>query len=260
MKCDVAITFNLAGESFWLGQFPDSVNKPKTLSMGTYGLLRGLDRVVDALKQRNLPATFFVPAAIAENWPDSIRRLADSGFEIACGGCRGENLATLPRDEQKELLARSRKILTNLCGSAPAGFRTFMGELTAETLTILAELGFQYSSSLFGDDIPYRHSVAPLVEIPIKWQLFDFPYFAFNYHPAFPTGQGRIAGYAHTLENWKWEYDGAVRHGLSYIPQFDPQTIGTPGRIALMEELLDYTARGENSVYHTCRELAEGVS
>jgi peptidoglycan/xylan/chitin deacetylase (PgdA/CDA1 family) len=260
MTCDVAITCNLAGESFWLGQFPDSVNKPKTLSMGSYGFTRGLERVTDALMSRALPATFFLPGAMAEAWSDQVRGLAAAGFEIGCCEYCGENLALLSREEQKANLSRSKQVLTDLCGQAPAGFRASMGEITAETLEILEELGFLYSSSLFGDDRPYRQPGCALVEIPIKWQLFDFPYFAFNYRPAFPAGQGRIAGYAHVLENWKWEYDGAVRYGLCYVLQLDPQTIGTPGRIALLEELLDYTLCGGDAVYHTCADLAENVS
>ena len=63
---------------------------------------------------------------------------------------------------------------------------------------------------------------------------------AFNYHPAFPKGQGRIANYTGVINNWKDEFYGCYEYGLCYVLQLDPAAIGAPGRIGLLEELLDY--------------------
>jgi hypothetical protein len=103
--------------------------------------------------------------------------------------------------------------------------------------------GMHYSSNLCDDDRPYQKDLEngeTLLEIPIHWDNYDLPYFAFNYHPAFPKGQGRIANYTGVINNWKDEFYGCYEYGLCYVLQLDPAAIGAPGRIGLLEELLDY--------------------
>ena len=47
--CAVMITINLNAELFWLQIDPSCVNMPKTLSLGQYGMTRGVGRVMDVL-------------------------------------------------------------------------------------------------------------------------------------------------------------------------------------------------------------------
>jgi peptidoglycan/xylan/chitin deacetylase (PgdA/CDA1 family) len=151
--------------------------------------------------------------------------------------------------------------LEKVSGIRPVGFRAPEGEMTQETLNLLQELGFMYSSSLFGDDRPYFHQRdgqrTNLVEIPLHWELNDFPFFAFNYTPAFPAGQGRIANYTQVLSTWKEEFKGYYEFGLHYVAQFDPQTIGTPGRIAMLEKLLEFIREKDDVWICNGREMAE---
>lgn len=129
-----------------------------------------------------------------------------------------------------------------VCGVTPKGFRSPEGELTLDTLRIAKKNGLVYSSNLCDDDRPYWKDLGEdkILEIPIHWVNYDLPYFAFNYHPAFPAGQGRIANYTGVLNNWKDEFFGCHEYGLCYVLQLDPAAIGAPGRIGLLEELLDY--------------------
>ncbi|MCR4436045.1 MAG: polysaccharide deacetylase [Clostridiales bacterium] len=261
--CAVAVTINLDGEYFWLSMFPDSVNKPKTLSMGTFGLKRGLDRILDTADRFNIPCTFFVPGKIAETYPQKILEIAKRGHEIANHGYAHENFSKLTLQEQRESLIKCNEAVERICGKKPVGFRAPEGELTKETLKLLYDSGFLYSSSLYNDDRPYfielDGKTTDLVEIPLQWQLSDFPYFAFNYSPAFPAGQGRIANYTQVLNNWKYEFTGYANSGLAYVLQLDPQTIGTPGRIGLLEELLEFITSSHDVWFCTCSELARSL-
>lgn len=239
--CAVMITVNLDAEYFWLSLSPDCIDRPKTLSMGQYGMLRGLPRLLEVFDRYNIKATFFVPGKTAETYPDDLKEIVAKGHEIAVHGYKHENFALLNSDEQREAMKKSIEAVKNVCGVMPKGFRAPEGELTMETLQIAKECGIEYSSNLSNDDRPYilDISTGTLVEIPIHWALFDLPFFAFNYRPAFPKGQGRIANYTQVLNNWKDEYNGYKENGLCYVLQLDPQAIGTPGRIGLLEELLD---------------------
>ena len=67
-------------------------------------------------------------------------------------------------------------MLSQLCGVAPTGFRAPSGELSSQTLRLLAEMGFQYDSSFQDDDHPYLIAPTPatrLAEIPTVWSLDD---------------------------------------------------------------------------------------
>lgn len=242
-KCAAMITVNLDAEYFWLQLDPSCINMPKTLSMGQYGMTRGLERILDTLDRYNIKATFFVPGIVAEKYQNDMKTIISKGHEIANHGYKHENLALMPYDEQKEVIYKGIKAIEKYCGVTPKGFRAPEGELTIETLQIAKELGVNYSSNLSDDDRPYFKQLnddKQLLEIPIHWALFDLPYFAFNYRPAFPSGQGRISNYTGVLNNWKDEFFGYHNYGLCYVLQIDPQTIGNPGRAGLLDELLDY--------------------
>lgn len=242
-KCAAMVTVNLNAELFWLQIDPSCVNMPKTLSLGQYGMTRGVERILDILDERNIKGTFFVPGWAAENYAEKVRMIKDRGHEIAALGYKHENMAPLTEAEQEEAMAKSVLAIEQTCGVRPKGFRSPEGELTLDTLRIAKKYGMTYSSNLCDDDRPYLKDLGngeELLEIPIHWVNYDLPYFAFNYHPAFPAGQGRIANYTGVLSNWKDEFDGCHEYGLCYVLQLDPAAIGAPGRIGMLEELLDY--------------------
>ncbi|MEG1726060.1 MAG: polysaccharide deacetylase, partial [Anaerovoracaceae bacterium] len=242
-KCAAMITINLNAELFWLQLDPDCVNMPKTLSLGQYGMNRGLDRILEILDDRGIKATFFTPGWVAENYKEEILNIKAKGHEIAALGYAHENMALLTVDEQDAVMKKSINAIEKVCNVTPKGFRSPEGELTLDTLRIAKKNGMNYSSNLSDDDRPYFKDLGDkveLLEIPIHWANYDLPYFAFNYRPAFPAGQGRIANYTGVVSNWKDEFYGCHDYGLCYVLQLDPQAIGAPGRIGMLEELLDY--------------------
>ncbi|WP_235897121.1 polysaccharide deacetylase family protein [Hornefia butyriciproducens] len=259
-RCAAAVTLNLNAELFWLDLDPDCADKPKTLSLGQYGMNRGIDRILDILEERKLRATAFVPGWVAEHYADTLRSIAERGHEIGVMGSRDENMALYTKEEQKHSLKKSIETVERVCGTTPRGFRTPQGELTLETLQAAKELGLAYSSNLSCDDRPCEIDLGngeTMTEIPIHWVNYDLPYFAFNYHPAFPAGQGRIANYTGVLDNWIDEFDGAAEYGLCYVLQLDPAMIGAPGRTGLLEELLDHMQSEKDVWFATCGEIAE---
>lgn len=255
------LTVNLDAEQFWLGMFPDSDRRPKTLSMGEYGIHRGLDRVLKTLRDYEAPATFFVPGMVAQRHPDAIEKILADGHEIACHGHTHTPMHLLSTEAQREELLQGMAALAAASGKKPVGFRAPEGELTRDTLALAAEMGFAYSSSLYDDDRPYWHEglPRPLLELPMNWALHDFPYFAFNYGPAFPSGQGRVSSYKRVEENYIEEFDAYRQGGLLYVAQFTPQSIGSPGKIVILERLLAHMRAQDDLWMGTCSALAEAV-
>ncbi len=258
-KCVAFITLNLSAEFFWISLDKKALNMPKTLSLGQYGMTHGLPRLLDMLDEFHIKAAFFVPGRTAETYPEKIKETAQRGHEISCHGYEYENFSLLSYEEQRRRIIKAVSAIEKACGRKPVGFRAPMGDLMLETLNIARECGMKYSSDLFDDDRPYFMEVNDkrdeILQIPMQWANFDLPYFAFNYRPAFPAGQGRIANYSNVLSNWKDEFTGHYNHNLCYTLQLDPQTIGSPGRMALLREFLEYMTSYEGVWFATGREL-----
>jgi peptidoglycan/xylan/chitin deacetylase (PgdA/CDA1 family) len=246
----VIITVDTDAELFWLRLDPSAATRPKTLSMGEYGMRRGILRVLDALRDYDVRATWFVPGRIAERYPAAIRAVADAGHELGCRGYDLESFHGLTADEQRLALRRGRDAVAGLTGLRPTGFRGF-GDIGDLTLEILVEAGFTWCSSFRDDDRPVRLDVGGepgIIDLPSHWELTDLPFFGFNYGPPFPLGQNRIASYSRVLQDWKEEFDAYRRYGLCYMLTLDPQSIGKPGRIGVLRELLAHI-RSRNDVW-----------
>lgn len=260
-QCAAFITVNLSAEYFWISLNEKAKEMPKTLSIGQYGMTHGLPRLLKLFDEFGIKATFFVPGKVVETYPELIREVADRGHEIGCHGYEHENFGLLSYEEQRVRIGKAVDAIEKACGKKPAGFRAPIGDLMLETLNIVREYGMLYSSDLFDDDRPYFMKVNPagdkILQIPMQWANFDLPYFAFNYRPAFPFGQGRVANYSGVLSNWKDEFTGHYNHGLCYTLQLDPQTSGSPGRYAMIEEFLEFMTSHNDVWFATGSELLD---
>ena len=263
-KCVAFITVNLSAEFFWISLDKKAVDMPKTLSLGQYGMTHGLPRILELLDEFGIRATFFVPGKTAETYPEAIREIAGQGHEIACHGYEYENFSLFSYDEQERRIQKAVNAIEAACGKKPEGFRAPIGDLMLETLNIARKKGMKYSSDLFDDDRPYFMDVdkegSQVLQIPMQWANFDLPYFAFNYRPAFPFGQGRIANYSNVLSNWKDEFTGHYNHHLCYTMQLDPQTTGSPGRSEMVKDFFEFMTAHEGVWFATGSELYEYCS
>ncbi|MFE2738518.1 polysaccharide deacetylase [Streptomyces sp. NPDC059349] len=220
---------------------PATADRGKTLSVGRYGTDRGIDRLLGLFTELAVPTTWFVPGRNAERHPEAVRRIAAAGHELACHGDRHEDFQDLTLDEQTRAARDGADRLRQATGSNVRGFRTPAGEWKPGLGGRLTGFGIDWSSSSPGDDLPYLHpGTHGVVEIPVQYELEDHQYFFFNLEPPFPTGQSRIASYAHVLGNWTQEFTAYHRFGLCYVLRLHPEVTGTPGRIGLVRELITH--------------------
>ena len=108
-----------------------------------------------------------------------------------------------------------------------------------DSLSLLADRGFAYDSSLMGDDVPYvvHADSRTLVEVPIHWELDDAPFF--SYSPA--LGQTNVmASPEHVYQVWSAAFEGAHHYGRSFVLTMHPWIIGRPGRLRMLERLIGY--------------------
>jgi peptidoglycan-N-acetylglucosamine deacetylase len=234
---------------------------PSYFTLGSYGPWRALGRLLDVLDAHAVPATFFVPAWVVENWPERCAAIAARGHEIGYHGYQHEAFWTLDADGQRAIMAHSADVFDRYLGIRPVGFRTPSGDWGPDTIRVLQEAGVRYSSSMRGDDRPYllptESGGAPLVEIPGRWELDDYASLAYQRKPDFPAGLDRIASYEATLDNWRREFDGAHREGLCVTTLWHPKVCGKPGRIGLIERLIDHMQAQPGVWFARCGEVAD---
>jgi peptidoglycan/xylan/chitin deacetylase (PgdA/CDA1 family) len=246
-RCAVMLTFDLDAETTWANgntSFAGGEKFIRSLSLGQYGPLCGVPKILDLLDKYDLPATFFVPAWTAENYPAVFQKIAEAGHELAHHGYHHERFYDKSLAEQKEIIEKSQAIFKRLTGKVAQGFRTPSGDWAEKTPELLQEMGFTYSSSMRGDDRPYRTEIngqiTDFIEIPTRWELDDYVQSAYNMYPAEPAGQDRISSHRWVLDNFSREFDGYYRFGLCYVPMMHPQIIGRPGRILMLEKLIKH--------------------
>lgn len=257
----VLITVEHDAEFLWYRLDPSVRIRQKTKSLGEYGPRRGVRRVLDTLERHGMPSTWFVPGAVAETHPDSVRAVSEAGHEIGARGWELESFSTLSPAEQEAALDRGAHALETVTGTRPLGFRGF-DDVKTDTSELLLRKGYRWTSLLRGDDRPSYlggdfSAARGLVDLPAPWELTDLPYFAFNYSPSYPTGQGRVAPYARVLADWKREFDAYRKHGGLYVLTVEPQSIGKPGRISILDELLDHIGRCDDVWVATAGQIAE---
>ncbi len=259
----MALAFDLDGPT-GDAMLTDSIwGNPEYYTFGSYGPFRALGRLLDLLDDFKLPATFFVPAYVVEHWPKQCAEIVERGHEVGYHGYKHESFYVLEREEQLRVMEKSKQILWNFLGTEAQGFRTPSGDWHKDTLSVLAEFGVTYSSSMRGDDRPYlvhlNENSRPLVELPGKWELDDYASIAYTRAPNFPAGQDRTASYKLTLENWSYEFDGAMDEGLFLTTLFHPKITGKPGRILLLEKLLEHMCARDDVWFARGKEVADWV-
>ncbi len=246
----VCLTFDVDGTCSWINSWQS--NNPSMISRGEFDTI-GLDRVLTMLAKHEARATFFVPGHTAWAWPDLVKRITDEGHEIGHHGWAHENPAKLDLDEEREIMDRGFEALDYATGQRPVGYRSAAWDFSPNTLDLLLDYGFLYSSSCMANDFypyylrkgdkwsttePYEFGeLVELVEIPPAWHLDDFPPFEYVWQ-----GNTGLMAPSAVREFWQGDFDYMVANcpGGVYNLTCHPQFIGRGARISMLDDLVAY--------------------
>jgi peptidoglycan/xylan/chitin deacetylase (PgdA/CDA1 family) len=232
----------------------DSIRRgdsPVKFSHAEFGHRVGVPRILELLAREGIPASWFVPGATMDLYPDDTEAILAGGHELASHGWFHEDFSALSRDEQRWILDRSVEAARRVSGAAPKGFRAPYWALGSETLELVEDAGYAYDSSLQADDYRVyrvrrgdRHSTTDgstfgaegnLLEVPGYWAMDDWPYFE-------PGDNGRdgLSAPSRVLEIWTGELRYAHAHapgGLLTVTMH-PECIGRGHRMAMLEQFV----------------------
>jgi peptidoglycan/xylan/chitin deacetylase (PgdA/CDA1 family) len=233
----VCLTFDLDAETAWISRDPANLDRLSVLSQGAYGPKVGVPLILDFLDRNRITTTFFVPGWTAERWSDVVADIHRQGHEIGHHGYLHEALEGKTREEEEAILTGTSRILADITGSPPLGYRAPLYEITHETTDLLRKHDFLYASNLQDSLWPYcHHGNPPLVELPVTWILDDGPFWAFGLRPPLYR---QIFPPSAVFSVWRDEFRGIHELGGLTMLILHPQYTGRPSRLRMLQELVD---------------------
>lgn len=140
-----------------------------------------VERLLDALGETGQRSTMFFTGRYAEEFPHVVRRAAQEGHEIASHSYSHTLLSRMKGiDAFREDLLRSVTILEDICGCKIKGYRAPKWSISdknrQEVLSVLADAGFEYDSSVFPKFFDSARTVFPhLVELRNGASIWEVP-------------------------------------------------------------------------------------
>ena len=234
----VMLTFDFDADTLWLSRDPENAMRPGTVSQGQYGAKVGVPKILDALRDAEVPATFFVPGWTAETYPDRIEAILKGGHEIGHHGYLHEWIDPREPEQEEEAFVRGLESLRQK-GIEPKGFRSPAWETSPNMISLLSKYGLRYDSSFMDTVNPYQHAVtdggSPVVELPVHWSLDDAPFTMFS------TRTPRtIVTNSHLKEIWQDEFEEIRSWGGLFNLTMHPQFTGRPSRVKLLREMIEW--------------------
>lgn len=110
------------------------------------------ERLLSILGARGIRGTFFVLGWTAQRHPDLVRRIAAAGHEVGSHGFDHELVYRQDANAFRQDIRRARQLLQDLSGQEVIGYRAPSYTIMTRTLwalSIIAEEGFRYDSSIF---------------------------------------------------------------------------------------------------------------
>jgi hypothetical protein len=164
-RAAVSVCFDNLGEARDVGEGTWPHDRP-------YGAhpsaLQALPRILAALDELDLRASFFVEGWNLGVYPDQIHTIVDHGHDLGLHGWVHEGWGRLSVRQEVELFDRSAAAAERL-GVQFEGFRPPGGLLTDSTLALLRERSYRFCSPL-AEGVTLSNDIAIL---PFQWNVVD---------------------------------------------------------------------------------------
>lgn len=230
------LTYDMDGDSSWISR---GLDEPVARSSGRFEVNVGTPCILELMKWFGLQSTFFTPGWMAEHYPSMVEAVVRDGHEIGLHGYLHEPPPTLSEKEEREVIRRGSAALEALTGRRPVGYRSPIWQFSPNTVRLLHEAGFRYTSDFMDTILPAYNEVGgtrvDMVNLPGSWALDDAVYFQFHI-----TIRTTVRRAAEVLEIYKEEFRALHACGGLCTLVMHPQLSGRPSRVLMMKEFMDY--------------------
>lgn len=256
------VVWNIVNVEVWdpAGAMPRAVLSPPmgspllpdvpNWSWHEYGMRVGFWRILEALSDRKMKATFALNGATCRMYEEVCTAALQAGWEFM-----GHGLVQRPMHKVEDQLAAIRETMDEIrkfTGKAPRGWESPGLTETDDTLDHLAECGIQYVADWVLDDQPValKSSKGTITSVPYTIELNDVVISAVQQHP---SDEMLKRGKAHFDRLYK---DGAKSPRVMAI-SVHPYLSGVPHRIGYLEQLYDYVLGHEGVLVWTGEEILD---
>ena len=230
------LTYDMDTDSSWISR---GLDEPVARSAGQFEVNVGTPCLLELMKWFGLKSTFFTPGWIAEQYPKMVEAVINEGHEIGLHGYLHEPPPGLSEAEEIEIVRRGSAALEKMTGKRPIGYRSPIWQFSKNTVRILYEAGFKYTSDFMHTLLPTFNEVdgkpIDMINLPGSWVLDDAVYFQF--HITIRTAMRRAAD---VLEIYKEEFLAVHAAGGLFVLVMHPQLSGRPSRVLMLKEFMDY--------------------
>jgi len=155
-------------------------------------------KVLKLLRETGTRATFFVLGYVAAHHPGLVAQICAEGHEIASHGYHHLFIYHQTPDEFRADLERSIRVIEEITGERPLGYRAPFFSITKQSwwaFDILGEMGFRYDSSIYPVlnhryGIPNAPRFAHSIEVNGKRILMELPISTVRLGLNWPVGGG----------------------------------------------------------------------
>jgi polysaccharide deacetylase family protein (PEP-CTERM system associated) len=123
------------------------------------------NRILDLFAEYDVKATFFMLGWVAERYPGLVRRIVDSGHELASHGYTHTRITQQTPEAFSTDIAKTKVLLEDIAGREVRGYRAASYSIVNKTLwahDLLQQAGYQYSSSVY----PIHHDLYGIPDAP----------------------------------------------------------------------------------------------
>ncbi|MCG8548648.1 MAG: polysaccharide deacetylase family protein [Alphaproteobacteria bacterium] len=225
---------------------PDIAN----FSWVEYGLRCGVPRLVEALRDRGLPASNIMSASLPEIYPSVAQAALDAGWALT-----GHNVVQRSLQDEEDEVAAIRETLERLEAFAGERPRGWLGPGFAETMETpdhLAAAGIEYVHEWMVDDLPcwMQTQSGPMIAMPYALDLNDVTVFVIEKHEA----KEYVRRFEATLRIFEAEL---ARQPRVLTLALHPHVIGVPYRLGALLEVIDMLQARSDTVFMSGPEIAD---
>ncbi|OJJ05547.1 hypothetical protein ASPVEDRAFT_198786 [Aspergillus versicolor CBS 583.65] len=265
----------------WLGSYGGK-DSPNDISRGIWAATIGTERMLKLFAEYDIKSTWFIPGHSLESFPKEMAAVRDAGHEIGLHGYSHENPVDMTLEQQRDVLDKTFRLLTEFTGKPPCGSVAPWWETSTEGAQLLLDYGIEYDHSLSHHDcqayylrtgdswtkIDYtkkaeewmkplvQGQTTGLVEIPGNWYLDDLPPMMFI--KGAPNSHGFVN--PRDVEDlWRDQFDYFYREYDEFIfpISIHPDVSGRPQVILMHERLIEHFKSHEGVEFVTMKTVCD---
>lgn len=228
-------------------KLPGSMTTPypdlRHYTLRDYGNRVGIYRLLQALREAGLPASFAVNAALVERYPALADALLAHGGEWLGHSWSMDtpHAGALPAEAEQAVIARSLALLRQRSGQPVRGWLSPGKLQTARTPELLKTAGIDYFCDWVNDELPYRFHTAEgdLWNLPLATEIEDRFVVLDNLHAEASWADQVIDAFELLLA------EARAQGGRLLSLSLHPWVMGQPHRMRHLERVLAHIAASD---------------